>query len=125
MTNSGTGMAYPRIILRNTNSNTQSQVYVIRNITSGGVLYCNNLTVYGNETITIDLDPQRLTVTSDARGLLTDAILPGSTPLQMALRPGANTISMFGSGFISPAAWSSATLVWTPTYLSVDGVIDQ
>jgi hypothetical protein len=125
VTNSGTGAAAPRIVLRNTTANTTSQVYGIRNVTSGGALYFAPLTISGNETVTIDLDPERLSVTSDTRGVLPDAILPGSTPLQMALRPGANTISMFGAGFLAPSAWSTAVMVWTPDYLSVDGVIDQ
>lgn len=121
VTNSGTGMAYPRIVIRGTSSGGLTTVWTLRNTTTGGALYFNNLTLNGVETLTIDLDPQRLTVTSDARGMLPDALLPGSTPLQMALRPGTNTISLY----LNNTSFFTSTMTWTPTYLSVDGAIDQ
>lgn len=112
VTNSGSAPAAPRIMFTG-----PGRVYQVINTTTGDALYFN-LTLLAGETATLDLTPNNISFASTFRGNILNAIIPGSQLASFRLLPGANTISVFISGTTTAA--TSATMIWTPAYLSVD-----
>lgn len=106
VTNAGTVIAFPRLILNGPSSGS-ARVYSIRNITTGRTIYFN-LTMQVGEQVTINFDPAHISAMSSFRGNVLSTILPGSDLTDFGLQPGANSISLFiGS------STATATLVWT------------
>lgn len=121
ITNTGTAPAYPMIVIRGPSSGT-SRIYSIVNPTTGKSIYLN-LTINAGETIIMDFQPDALSFISDFQGDVTSSILAGSDEATFFLQPavnglgGANTVAFFAA-----ASTVAATLVYTPSYLSLDDI---
>jgi hypothetical protein len=115
VTNSGSGRAYPALILKGPSSGT-ARIYDILNVTTGRALYFN-LTINAGETVTMTMQPDNLSFVSDFQGDVTRTILAGSNEADFFLQPGANVIA-----FLSASATVTATLRWRNGYLSLDDV---
>jgi hypothetical protein len=116
-TNSGGVDAYPKIVIKWTAAGTAAKLLSIRNETTGKALYCDYALLLG-ETLTIDLDPSKLTATSSFFGLRPDAILPNSDLGQFSLKPGVNNITAFVD---VTSATIVAYLLWRDPFDGLDG----
>lgn len=105
-TNTGTVVAYPKLILNGPSSGT-ARAYSIRNTTTNQTIYLN-LTLNVGEQVVINFDPANLSAVSSFRGNVLSAILPGSDFTDFGLQPGANTITAFVD-----SSTATATLTWT------------
>lgn len=113
ITNSGAGRAWPILTLTGPSSGT-ARIYQVANVTTGRALYLN-LTLNAGEQVTINCDPDVLSVVSTFQGDVSSALLPGSQEADFFVQPGVNSISMFAS-----AASVGATLRWRPTFQSLN-----
>ncbi|KPV52151.1 hypothetical protein SE17_17195 [Kouleothrix aurantiaca] len=113
VTNTGTARAYPTLVLTGPTSGS-ARAYQLLNTTTGRAIYLN-LTIQAGETVTLTFDPAALSFTSDFRGNIADAILPGSQESDFFLQPGANTMTLLVS-----SSTVTATLRWRPTVASLD-----
>lgn len=112
--NSGTARAYPTLVLSGLTSGT-ARVYSIQNTTTGRIVAFGSLALVANETLTIDFDPTRLSVTSDIRGPLASPFITGSQESDFFLAPGRNTMSL-----LVGSSSAQASLRWRPTVASLD-----
>ena len=94
-------------------------MWQIKNYTTGRAIYFNDLTLLAGETATLELNPERITFTSDWRGNLLNYILPGSS-LDFPLVPGNNNVSAYMTG---TTAASDMFMTYKDRYLSLDGAV--
>jgi hypothetical protein len=109
ITNSGSVPAAPILTAVGPGS-----VESIVNWTSGKALYFD-LTLQDGETLTIDLTPGSVSVTSSVRGNLGGSVLSGSDLASWRLLPGANTIIA--------KADVAITMRWRAAYTSLAGAV--
>lgn len=111
--NGGAANAYPVLVVRNTGAGTARLVQLLNTLTGDAIYF--NLAALPGETLTLDLRTGSKTLTSDTRGNLLGAVLPGSSLTTWRLAPGTNTVSFFAnSGTVE------ATLYWRPRAWSND-----
>lgn len=115
ITNTGTARTYPMLIIKGPSSDT-ARIYSLINATTNRAIYLN-LTISAGETVELVFQPDNLSFTSDFQGNIAGAILGGSNEADFFLQPGANSIA-----FLSGSSTVTATLVWRPTYASMDDV---
>jgi hypothetical protein len=97
----------PVITIRNGGAVTQ-----ISNVTTGDMLFLDNLTMTDTETITLDF--AKRTYTSDQRGNLLSYIRHGSNVANWSLVPGTNIIN------VSAGDSASIDVTWRDKYWSLD-----
>lgn len=110
--NDGAANAYPAIVMRNPTASSQRLYQVLNTATNDGVWL--NTDILPGETITLDLRTTNKTLTSDYRGNILGAVLPGSNLTTWRLAPGTNFVSVFAaSGSVETSiywrnrAWSA------------------
>ena len=113
VTNSGTAITYPIITVTGPGLLRQ-----IVNTTTGKGLYFNNLTLLSGEVITMDLRPDRISMTSTFRGSVLGYVLPGSS-YNFPLMPGSNRIATFIDG--TTDSNTTVTMQWVENYHGIDG----
>ena len=106
-------VAYPTLVI-NRPSGGQASVYQLVNTSAQTSIYFSTL-ITGGETITLVLDPKRLSYTSSTRGTILGEILPGSDLTSWVLQPGTNTISFFSS-----SSAVTAVLYWPNDLASLE-----
>jgi hypothetical protein len=116
VTNGGTEVAYPVIVVKRSGGTTASLVN-IRNETNGKQLYFS-CALQDGETLTIDLRPGYKSIMSSQYGSRLDAILSNSDFGDWVLQPGDNNVTMLVSE--SGAPTMTAYMTWRETYASVD-----
>jgi hypothetical protein len=109
-TNEGSADAYPKLIVTG-----PGRLYELTNYTTGQAVYFD-LDILSGETVTLDLDPQRVKFTSTFRANLIGKIINGSTVAGWHLQPGENYISLFVDD-----SSAVAYLVWQQLHEGVDG----
>lgn len=72
----------------------------IENATTAARLYFtpNPLTIAAGEVVTVQLDPRKFSVSSSTRGLLRTALSGASDITAWRMRPGSNTLVIYGTG---------------------------
>ena len=115
-TNSGSAPAYPQVIISRSGG-TSARVVSVRNARTGRELFLNYLLLDG-ETLTIDLHPDRQTVTSSFFGSRPDAVLAGSDMGTFMLLPGANQITAFVNVVGAPTV--TGYVLWRDSHDGVD-----
>lgn len=113
ITNSGTAVTYPIITVTGPGLLRQ-----IVNTTTGKGMYFNNLTLLSGEVITMDLQPDRISMVSTFRGSVLGYVLPGSS-YDFPLMPGSNRIATFIDG--TTDSNTTATMQWVENYHGIDG----
>jgi len=73
------------------------QVQQVRNYNTGKAFFFNSLTLLSGEVVTLDLRPDKLTMTSNFRGNVKGYLVKGSN-LDFPLIPGDNKIAVFMTG---------------------------
>lgn len=111
--NDGAADAYPVLALRNLSA-SNARLYQLVNVTTGDGVWFNTSILPG-ETITLNLRAGAKTLTSDFRGNLLGAVLPGSNLTSWKLAPGTNYISFFAG-----TSAVEASLSWRPRAWSQD-----
>jgi hypothetical protein len=114
ITNSGSSKANPVFTITG-----PGHLLMIKNYTTGKAIYIQD-TFSAGEKLTLDLNPNHISFSSNIRGNLMSKISPGSN-LDFELVPGANDISVF-----IPESTTAATLVTMalqPAYWSLDGAV--
>lgn len=111
--NPGMAAAYPTLRARNTGAST-ARLYQLLNTTTGDGIYFN-LSLLGGEEVLLDLSPGARSFTSNFRGNVFGAIIPGSNLATWRLLPGTNYVSYF-----SDSGSVSTTLYWTNRHWSAD-----
>lgn len=106
----GSARAYPTLSIKGSGT-----LVSFENLTTGKRLDFADYAIQTGETITLVLEPTRLSFTSSVNGNIFSYILPGSDKAEMYLTPGTNVISIFVS---NPAFFP--ILIWQPAYLSAD-----
>lgn len=109
-TNDSTARTYPTVTIKGPSSGT-SLLYQLRNVTTGKVIFFD-YTISSGETLTLITSPTTPRLISSARGDITGAILPGSSP-DFALIKGANSISLFAA-----SSTVTALMHWTNAFQS-------
>jgi hypothetical protein len=94
----------------------EGYLYYLENMRSHKKILFNNLYIVPGETVTLDLRPYKLTLSSKLRGNLMEYILPGSN-LDMVLHPGTNPIKLL---FEDPPA-GAAIVQYKERINSLDG----
>jgi hypothetical protein len=114
VTYSGTFMNWPRIEIMG-----PLVVTWIENLTTASRLYFTPtaLTIAAGETVTIQLYPSKYGVTSSTRGLLRSALSGASGLATWRMRPGSNTIVIYGTG---STATTVVRIIDSVAHLSVD-----
>lgn len=115
VTNSGTAIAYPKIIIKGVTA--KSELYFLRNDTTGKVVYLS-YSIQAGETVTLDCAPGSRSIISSWLGKVWYGIMRGSELSEFYLAPGANKISVYisaGSG--APVA----NMTWKNTHWGIDG----
>lgn len=92
-------------------------VYLIKNYSTRETIQFN-LALLAGEIATLILSPAGVTFTSNFRGNILGAILPGSNDAQFQLLPGTNNISVFMAG--STTAATAVDMRWVPQYLALE-----
>lgn len=119
---SGSAKAYPYFTIKRVGG-TSAKLLSMHNETTNAILYFNYDLLDG-ETITIDLRPDSIGVTSDFKGNIPNAILPNSDTGQFYLTGGNgsgnndNVITAFVDEVGSPTM--TANIFYTVAYLSQD-----
>jgi hypothetical protein len=116
ISNGGTRESYPIITISAVSG--QDRVTWIENVDTGAILYCDFGFVASAEVLTIDLRPNRRTVSSNYRGVIWEAIKPGSDIDRWALAPGDNDIAVRVISSGSP----TTLITWATVHWSADGV---
>jgi hypothetical protein len=111
--NAGSARAYPTLTITGPSTGS-ARVYEVTNVTTGKAVYFN-LTMLAGETITLNLQPDTLSMVSSFRGNVLSSVLPGSALSELFLAPGTNTVR-----FLAAGSTMSATLQWRSAYMSVD-----
>lgn len=108
----GRANTYPTMVLQNTTSGT-ARIYQLINTTTNDVL-AFNLRLIAGEVVTLVTEPNRRSFTSNFRGNIFGAILPGSNLSSFKLVPGTNTLSFFSDNdsltsvvYWQPRGWSA------------------
>ncbi len=119
ITNTGTAATYPILTASAPTSLVADGEGLMRltqliNYTTGDAIYFN-LSMVAGEVVTLDLRPNRKTFTSNFRGNIINAILPGSNLTTWKLLAGVNNISTWLTG-----GSGAVTLSWTDRFWSVD-----
>jgi hypothetical protein len=115
VTNNGTREAFPVITVAAVAGT--DRVTWIENVDTGARLYCDFLFLASAETLTIDLRPNRRTVSSNYRGVVWEALKPSSDVGAWALAPGDNDIAVRVISGGSPVIH----IQWMETFWSADG----
>jgi len=115
VTNPGTARSYPIVRIVGPSSGT-ARIFELHNWTTNRAIYLN-LTLNAGETATLVLQPDNISFTTDFRGSVASAILPGSNIAEFFLQNGPNAI-----GFLSASSTVVATMRWRPAYTSLDDV---
>lgn len=110
--NLGSAAVYP--ILRYRGS---GRLRYMENIKTGQAIFLD-LVAFANEEITIDFAKGK--ITSDVRGDLSYAILPGSEIRSVYLLPGNNLFAALVTGDVN----ASMQLLYTPQHWSADAIVD-
>ncbi|MBI2934667.1 MAG: phage tail family protein [Chloroflexi bacterium] len=120
ITNSGSTVAYPKLIIKRTGGTSGTLEY-LKNETTGKTIWFNYALLDG-ETLTIDFTPGNKTMTSSIFGnVIGRALLPGSDFSTWALQPGSNSVSLFVADAGTPSI--VATMEWIDLYWSPDGAV--
>jgi hypothetical protein len=115
VTNGGTAPIYPKLVVSRSGG-TSARLISLRNETTGQQLGFNYSLLDG-ETLTIDMDPQAQTVTSDFFGSRYDAYLVGGDLGTWALQAGSNQVTCFVD---VSGATVTAYLLWRDAYKAAD-----
>lgn len=117
-TNNGTAETYAIItITGDTTTDVPTEIQSLYNITTGAMIDFN-LTITRNERIVIILQPDRISVVSNTRGLIQGAFLAGSQSANFAVQPGPNIFS-----FLMSTAAASHAIYWTERFLAFDDLV--
>lgn len=116
ITNNGTAPIYPKFVVYRSGG-TSARLINLRNETTGKELSFNYSLLDG-ETLTVDMDPQSQTVTSDFFGSRFDAYLTGGDLGTWSLQPGSNQITCFVD--VAGAPTVTAYLLWSNAYKAAD-----
>ncbi len=119
VTNGGTAATFPILTASAPTSPVNDSEGFMRltqliNYTTGDAIYFN-LNMVPGEVVTLDLRPNRKTFTSNFRGNIISAILPGSNLTTWRLLAGVNNVSTWITGGSGAAALS-----WTERFWSID-----
>lgn len=95
------------------------QIWKLVNFTTGKTIFFNNLTLSTGETVTIDLTPGKISVTSSFRGNIMYTVANGSHLSSFALLNGNNNIAVYVYG--STGATTAPYMQWRNTFWTVDG----
>jgi hypothetical protein len=117
ITNQGTALTYPQLVLTPFDATTTTTVISLINNTANKRIYFSAFVVTGSERVTISFAPDNLFVVSSTRGMLAGAILSGSDVASFALQPGVNSITLLASN------GGRGTLVWPERYLAADNLV--
>jgi hypothetical protein len=112
-----TTTTYPIITIARTGG-TGAILTHLMNKTTGKVLYFN-CPLSDGEVVTIDLRPNRKTITSNLFGSLPGRLLPNSNWGTWALQPGANTIALQVTK--AGSATVNTSIRWRTTHWSAEG----
>lgn len=116
VTNNGTAPIYPKFVV-NRSGGTSSRLLALRNEATGKMLRFDYSLLAG-ETLTVNMDPQKQTVTSSFFGSRWDAYLAGGDLGTWALQPGSNQITCFVDVVGAPTV--TAYLLWRDAYKAAD-----
>lgn len=117
--NTGSAFAAPIIVLKYAAAATVvAKVYSIRNLSTGQIISLD-IAMMPGERLTIDT--ARGTLTSDIRGNMNIAIIPGSNFTTFSLLPGNNALNIYVD--IAAAANMTAYAYWTPQYAALSDAI--
>lgn len=116
--NRGTAETYATVVITgDTTGDVPTEIQSLYNITTGAMIDFN-LTITRNERIVITLQPDRISVVSDTRGLIQGAFLPGSQAANFAIQPGINIFS-----FLYSTVAGSQAIYWAERYLAFDDLV--
>ena len=115
VTNNGTAPIYPQFVV-NRSGGTSARLISLRNETTGKLLSFDYSLLDG-ETLTVDMDPQAQTVTSDFFGSRFAAYLVGGDLGTWALQSGSNQVTCFVD---VAGATVTAYLLWRDAYKAAD-----
>ena len=116
--NSGSALAYPKLIIKNETASTHHILY-LKNETTGKTIYID-YAIRPGETVTYNFAPGEKEATSSVFGNIWNSILKGSDVGEFYLRPGDNRIVYFAER--TTAEVLTTALEWKNTYWSADGV---
>ncbi len=112
-----TTTTYPIITIARTGGTGATLTHLMNN-TTGKVLYFNCPLLDG-EVVTIDLRPDRKTITSNLFGSVPGRLLPNSNWSTWTLQPGANTIALQVTK--AGSATVNTSIRWRTTHWSAEG----
>jgi hypothetical protein len=111
--NTGMAAAYPTMRARNSGAGTARLYQLVNTLTGDGIYF--NLSLLSGEEVTLDLAPGNRSFTSNFRGNIFGAIIPGSNLATWNLLPGTNYVSYFAdTGSVD------TSLYWTNRHWSAD-----
>lgn len=116
--NSGSALAYPKMIIKNETTVTHHILY-LKNETTGKTIYLDYV-IRPGEILTYNFAPGEKEATSNVSGNIWKSILKGSDVGEFYLRPGDNRIVYFAER--TTAEVLTTALEWKNTYWSADGV---